>query len=41
VPEIGADIFLGTVVHRAVPGKLPPNRPIDRASRRSSGNWRD
>jgi len=31
VPEIGADVFLGTVVHRAVPGELPPDRPIDGA----------
>jgi hypothetical protein len=31
VPEIGANVFLRAVVDRAMPGKLPPDRPIDGA----------
>src|SRR6266404_6086645 len=30
VPEESANVFLGAVVHRAVPSELPSNRPIDR-----------
>lgn len=33
VPEIGADIFLGGMVHCAVPSELPPNGPMSRFSR--------
>jgi hypothetical protein len=31
VPEIGADVFLGAVVHRAVAGELPTDGPVNRA----------
>jgi hypothetical protein len=31
VPEEGADVFLGAVVHGTVSGELPSDRPIDRA----------
>ena len=31
VPEEGADVFLGAVVHRAMTSELPSDGPIDRA----------